>query len=147
MSNIQNTKKNDKVGDAPLRRFLVERKQNNGNTTITSTTADVECWELGVQQDSTSGSHNRSKRRPRRTLRIGAGYITDAAESRRHKRSRKSRPYRSNAKRNENNSIPRVIGHCLCGVKVEAPYFERCEDCFAEDSERWSGKPQRVIIH
>ncbi len=133
---------------APLRRFLVARKQNNVNATVTPTTENVELGSSGIQQDSTCGSDDCSKRRNSRSQRFGAAYATHAAtKPRRRKRSRKGRTHLTNSKRDANHKVPRLDGHCECGVKTEAPYFERCEDCFAEDAERWNGKDQSAIIY
>ena len=147
MFDIQPTnKKNDKAGHAPLRRFLAERKQSNCNTESKVTTADA----VGEYQIISVRFNNRPKCGPRRTLRIGAGYITEAAlalKSRTNKRPRKSKPTFTGPKRHKNNKTPVIAGHCRCGAKAEAPYFERCENCFAEDAERWSGKNQAVITY
>jgi len=151
MSNIQQiAKKNDKAGHAPLRRFLVARLQIKVQNDV-NTESTVSAHIDGGGGETIPGRFNNCpKRSPRRTLRIGAGYITEsslAAKSWSNIRSRKSKSYFPSSKRNENHKIPRVAGHCRCGKKLYYhTYGDRCENCFAEDAERWSGKNQAVVI-
>lgn len=151
MSNIQQfAKKNDKAGHAPLRRFLVARLQSKEQNDVNTESAVPATIDGGSGQTTPSRFNDSPKCGPRRTLRIGAGYITEAAiaaKSWSHIRSRTSKPHLTNPKGRKNNKIPRIAGHCRCGAKAEAPYFERCENCFAEDAERWSGKNQAVVMY
>lgn len=129
MSNNQNrpTERNTPLG------HLFE-STNDGNTTPKTTAAVCS----GEGSKDSSQSERSSKCSNRREIRLGAGYANPNSKPKRGKRFGKSKPSRSNSKRDANHKVP--VGHCRCGELV-APYdYNRCEDCFAEDSMRYSGR-------
>ena len=134
---------------APLRRFLQDRKQRDGHTTSTVITADAQCRESRLQQAFACRSYDSAERRSRRPQ--GTGSDTESFNNNTkpgRRRRHRSRTFKGlDSTRGSHHSLPRVDGYCRCGAKAEAPYYERCEDCFAEDSERWSGKDQSAAIH
>ena len=134
----------------PLRRFLKTMKDDHGDTAIQTPTTVSKRGQCSFQQTATYGPTDSTKCRNSRAKRSGSDTPKQSrhpSKSRHGKRPRKSQPLRTNPTSNENNALPRVDGHCRCGTRVEAPYFERCEDCFAEDSERWSGRDMSVTTH
>lgn len=38
------------------------------------------------------------------------------------------------------------FGKCRCGEPIHPIYVNRCEDCWAVDQVRWSGRSQRVKV-
>lgn len=151
MSNDTQHNKNNDERVPPLRRFLDSRKETtDGDAAIKTSTTIPTRRQCSFQQTATYGPEDCSERRTGRPQRAGANetkYTRDTSKSRHGKRSRKSKSFRADPKINENNALPRIDGYCRCGEKAEAPYFERCEDCFAEDSARWDGKDRSAKIH
>lgn len=134
---------------APLRSFVDAMKQHNGNTTITISTADANVGELGLHKDTTDKSKGSSKCRPRCAewlYTFSSRYTKNPSKSRRRKRHRASKIFRSNSKSNAHHTFSRIEGQCKCGAAVEILYFDKCENCFAEDAHRWSGKDKSAKI-
>ena len=142
-------------GPAPLRRFLDSRKHQDGNATTATSTGDAECGQpIRQRQAVACRSYDRPERGTGRPKRQGTGSSNNSESRSGPKRRKSGQPGKSTTSRPDatgisNNSPPKRVrpGYCRCGQPAEAPYFERCEDCFAEDSERWSGKDQSAIIH
>lgn len=151
MSNDNQHNQNNDGRVSPLRRFLDSRKETtDGDTAIKTSTTIPPRRQCGFQQTATYGSEDCSERSASRPQWSGASetkYPRYTSKSWHGKRSRKSKSFRADPKSNENNALPRVAGYCRCGEKAEAPYFERCENCFAEDSARWDGKDRSAKIH
>ncbi len=130
-------KNNFGAGDAPLRRFLPSRGQNNNDsdTTTSSHTGTLE------------GVPSRPKHSTQRRHRCSKGFRTyySARGTAKHG-PRKGSYSSSHSKRVTKYPGPRIEGHCRCGAKV-APYdLKRCEDCFADDSAIFSGKCKSVVL-
>lgn len=155
MSNDTQQHESRRGGQAPLRRFLDSRTQRNGNAKTETSTSDAECGQPVRKREAVAcRSYDRPERSTSRPKREGTGASHDSEPRRSTKRRTSGQPGKSttsrpNAKGLSNNSPPKRVrpGYCRCGKPAEAPYFERCEDCFAEDAERWSGKDQSAIIH
>ena len=130
--------------NAPLRRFI-KRKNNNGDSTTKTVITNTNKWQSRLQQAFTRQSDDRSKCRSSCEGR-DRSTTDDNSQPQRKRRSRKSQSPRHDTAGNANFKT-RLKGMCRCGAAAEAPYFERCEDCFAEDSERWSGHDQSATIH
>lgn len=146
MSHSESTTKSDGWGaSAPLRRFLEERKQRNGDTTNTISTTDAS----GLHEAATRRSNDCTQRSTRCSQWARTSDSNNSKPSHKSKHSKRSgtgKSHRSSSKKHENNSIPRLEGFCRCGRPV-APYdIDRCENCFAVDSEIFSGKPQQVVL-
>ena len=155
MSNDSQQHESRRGGQAPLRRFLDSRKQRNGDSTTETSTGNAKRREpIRLGQAFAREPDDRPECSASRTERQSTGSENHAEPRGGSKRGKSRQPRkgttpRSNAKSISNNSPPKRVkpGYCRCGQPAEAPYFERCEDCFAEDAERWSGKDQSAIIH
>lgn len=151
MSHVEDNKNNGWRGTAPLRHFLNARKNYNGNTARTAGTTVAEPeQQYGFYQTPTNGPEGCTERSDCRPERLGSGYrhpLKDAPKPRSLTKPRKRKSTCSNSKIDANNTLPRVDGFCKCGAEAEPPYFDRCENCFADDSERWSGLDQSAKIH
>lgn len=146
MSHSESTTKNKGWGaSAPLRRFLEERRQRNGNTTNTISATDAS----GLHEAAARRSNDCAQRSARCTQwarTSDSDNFKSATKPRRGKRSGTGKSHLPGSKKHENNSVPRLEGFCRCGLPV-APYdLDRCENCFAVDSELFSGKPQQVVL-
>lgn len=115
--------------ERPLQRFI--DRINNANTGNASATTDATNEATDEQKRSTKRSNSGpksswagKKRKPR-------------------KRSGKRKSIRSNTESHEDHKVSGL--NCRCGAK--AVYDGRCEDCYADDSARWSGKDRSAIIH
>lgn len=155
MSNDTQQHETRRGGQAPLRRFLDSRKQRNGNTETETSAGDAKRRKpVRLGEAFASRSYDRPERSPSGAEResTGPGDNAESGSSTKRRKSRQPRKGttpRPDAKGLSNNSPPKRVrpGYCRCGAPAEAPYFERCENCFAEDAERWSGKDQSAIIH
>lgn len=145
-----NTENNAEEGQpAPLHRFLQDRKHRNGDATSTTPTANAQCRESRLQQAFACRSRDSTERRPRRASRsdTDAKRFNNDTKSQ-HRRRRRNRSSKGpDTARSSHHSLSRLAGYCRCGAEAEAPYFERCENCFAEDSARWDGKDRSAKIH
>lgn len=139
MSNIQQHEENSKCDACtPLARFFHKGHSNDYATTQHG------AQQIPHESSDRSECSNSSKEGWCKTHTEYASY---ASKPKHRQGLRKSKHHQTDSNSNENNAIPRVDGHCRCGARAEAPYFERCENCFAEDSERWNGRDQSAIIH
>ena len=146
MSHSESTTKSEGWGaSAPLRRFLEERRQRNGDTTNTISATDAG----GLHEAASRRLEDCAQRSDRCSQWARTSDSDDLKPSRKSKRSKRpgtSKSRRSGSKGHENNAVPRLEGYCRCGIPV-APYdLDRCENCFAVDSELFSGKPQQVVL-
>ncbi len=145
MSNSESTTKSEGWGaSAPLRRFLEERRQRNGDTTNTISATDAS----GLHEAAARRLEDCAQRSDRcsQWARTNDSDLKPPRKSRSGKRSGTGKSHRPGSKRREHNSVPRLEGYCRCGIPV-APYdLDRCENCFAVDSELFSGKPQQVVL-
>lgn len=55
------------------------------------------------------------------------------------RRKRRLKPYPQ-----PQNQTPSLEGVCRCGHDIHPIYINRCEDCWADDQDRWDGKSRRV---
>jgi hypothetical protein len=92
--------------------------------------------------DRDSSGAERRARNSKRDSATSDDYITS---SKRTSRRRTCAPKRTYARVND-KSIQRVEGYCQCGERVEAPYSECCEDCFADNARRWNGKDRSATL-
>jgi len=125
-------------GEAPLQRFLNQRAPHDP----TRTPDQNNHWQSLAQQAFTCRPKGCSKRGSSSPGGVGKHSTTKPKHQQRTQTSTSA----------GTNSTPvkkptRLKDHCRCGTLAEAPYFERCEDCFAEDSERYSGADQSVILY
>ena len=150
MSHVEDNKNNGWRGTAPLRHFLNARRDFYVNTASTSGTTVAEPGQqYGFYQIPTDGPENCNERSTCGPQRLGSGYrhpLNDTPKPRSIVRPRKSKPALSNSKIDANNTLSRVDGFCECGAEI-APYDQnRCENCFADDSEKYTGKSQSVTL-
>jgi hypothetical protein len=142
MDNIQ---QNDVNGQrqSPLRHYLILR--SSLNDTDESKPRDDEAT-TGKSEGSTECRPSRAASRWSACSYFRPEY-TSKSRSIRSVRSRKSTSKRHDAKTHKNHKTVKVEGYCRCGAKIMVPYYDdRCEDCFAEDSARWTGRDVRVVL-
>lgn len=131
----------------PLRRFFNTKERTDVNAETEAPTTNVKCRQFRFQQTLTCESNDCTQRSNGSSLRLGANQINNNAKPRLSSKRRKSPPAVINPKRNADSPLPRINGECQCGAKT-APYdYLRCENCFAEDSEKFSGKDQSVVLY
>jgi hypothetical protein len=126
---------------APLRRFIKPNESRDVSTPAQLTTRLGQHW-----QQAAGGYENSGERRTSSTSRGGSDTERPVAtKSERGSRSGKRKANHSNKARGRHRSVA-ITGVCRCGAETVSYDLYRCENCFAEDSDIYTGRDQSVIL-
>ncbi len=126
---------------APLRRFIKPNENRDVSTPAQLTTPFGQHW-----QQTAGGCENSSERRTSSTSRGDSDTERPVAtKSERSSRSGKRKANHPNKTRGRHRPVA-ITGICRCGAETVSYDLHRCENCFAEDCEIYTGRDQSVVL-